>query len=151
MKKLILSVLVAGSLMATSCKKAKEAGSDLKDATEAVATEAAEATEDAADAVAEGVEDAADAVSDAFDSALEGVTIPTFENEEVTEHLKAYADYAKEYIAAGGDVVKNADLAKKGTELAAKGKELVASLDEESAAKFKSVMSAIQSKMAPAK
>ena len=88
---------------------------------------------------------------EAVESALDGVTIPSFDNKEVEEHLKSYATYAKDYIAAKGDVVKNAALAKKGVELANKGAELVKNLDDEGKKKFNSVMSAIQAKMAPAK
>lgn len=153
MKKILLSMAVI-ALLATSCKKAKEAGSDLKDATVEATDKATDVAKDAAKVVQEGaenvVEDVKQAVSGNTDSALEGVSIPEFENAEVTKHLKAYATYAKDYIAAKGDVLKNAKLAKEGVELAKKGKELLANLNEESAKKFKSVMSAIQSKMAPA-
>ena len=48
-------------------------------------------------------------------------------------------------------MLKNAKLAKQTVELAKQGKEIVSNLDEEAAAQFKSVLSAIQSKMAPAK
>ncbi len=148
MKKIILSVLVAGTLLATGCKKAKEAGNDLKNATEKAAGKALDVTKAAGNAV---VDDAANAVGDAIESAISGISIPKFEDPKVGEHLKAYSEYAKDYIANKGDVLKNASLAKKGIELAKKGKEILGSLDSESAKKFKSVMSAIQSKMAPAK
>lgn len=188
MKKIVLSIMVVGSLLATSCKEVKDGAKDLKDSTVEAADNAADATKDgatklvdgakgvAADAVdatkegaeklVEGAENAANATIDATKeganklvdgakeavaSALDGVSIPAFANEEVTKHLESYATYAKEYIAAKGDVMKNAKLAKQGVELAKKGKELLGSLDAESATKFKSVMSAIQSKMAPAK
>tara|TARA_R110002049_G_scaffold4377_9_gene30580 strand:- start:16335 stop:16832 length:498 start_codon:yes stop_codon:yes gene_type:complete len=165
MKKVLLSMAVV-ALLTTSCKKAKEAGSDIKEVTVEAADKAADATKDAANAVVEGAENAVDATKDAAnsviegakdavseskDSALEGVTIPEFENEEVTKHLTTYANYAKEYIESKGDVLKNAKLAKEGVALAKKGKELLATLDGEAATKFKSVMNAIQSKMAPAK
>lgn len=158
MKKVILSVFVVATLLATGCKKAQEAGKDLKDATVEAADKAGDVVADGANKVVDGAEsvvdgakDLADKAGDAITSAIEGVTIPKFEDPKVGEHLQAYTAYAKEYIAAKGDVVKNGALAKKGVELAAKGKEILASLDAESAAKFKSVMNAIQSKMAPAK
>ncbi len=158
MKKVILTVLVVSSLVATSCKKAKEAGSDLKDAattvvdeTKNAADKAAEATKNAADAVADGAKDAVESVKGAVGSALDGISIPEFKDPKVGEHLKNYASYAKDYIAAGGDVVKNADLAAKGKDLAAKGKEIAGSLDAEAAKKFNATLSAIQAKMAPSK
>jgi hypothetical protein len=184
MKKVILSVMVAGTLLATGCKKAAEAGKDMKDATVEAANTAADATKDAATTVVDGAKDAAntavDATKDAattvvdgakdatnavvdgaknmadkatsvVESAIGGVSIPEFKNPEVTKHLQSYATYAKDYIAAKGDVLKSAKLAKQGVSLATKGKELLGSLDAESATKFKSVMNAIQSKMAPAK
>ena len=144
MKKVILSVLVAGALLATGCKKAQEAGKDMKDATEKVVTENA-------DALKEGAEKALDGAKEMVESALEGVSSPAFEDAKVGEHLKAYSEYAKEYIAAGTDAYKNADLMAKGKDLMTKGKDIVASLDGESAKKFTAVMNAIQSKMAPAK
>lgn len=147
MKKVILTMCVAGTLLATSCKKAKE---EVKDAKET----AVEVVEKAADKTTEAVKDAEAVVekaTEAVKSALEGVSIPSFGNEKVEEHLKNYASYANDYIAAKGDVLKNASLAKKGVELTAKGKELVATLDAEGVKKYNSVMNAIMSKMAPAK
>lgn len=151
MKKVILTVLVAGSLMATSCKQAKEAGNDVKEATEEVANDAANAAEAAADATKEAVNEAAAEVSDAVNSTVEGIKIPEFKDPKVGEYLESYAEYAEDYIEAKGDVVKNSELAKKSAELAAKGKEIVAGLDEEAKAKYNAVMNAIQAKMAPAK
>ena len=52
MKKIVLSVLVAGSLLATSCKEVKKGASDLKDATVETAGKAADATTEAAGTVA---------------------------------------------------------------------------------------------------
>lgn len=151
MKKVILTVCVAGALLATSCKKAKEAGSDVVNATEKVAGEATEAVKEGADKVVDGAKEMADKAGDMLESAIEGVAIPKFEDAKVGEHLKAYSEYAKEYIAAGKDAYKNAALMSKGKDLLAKGKEILGSLDAESAKKFQGVMSAIQSKMAPAK
>ena len=144
MKKIVLSVLVVGALLVTSCKGEKK---DAKEAVEGAKTEMKKEVKK----VEEKVEEVKKEVSDMVDSALDGIKIPNFENAEVTKHLQSYASYAKDYIAAKGDVLKNAKLAKQGVELAKKGKELLGSLDAESAKKFKSVMSAIQSKMAPAK
>ncbi len=151
MKKVILSVFVVGALLATSCKKEKEAVKDTAETTVETVEKAATETKDATTKVVEGAEAAVDKATEAVKSALDGVTIPSFGNEKVEAHLNNYATYAKEYIAAKGDVLKNAELAKKGVELAAKGKELVGTLDAEGVKKFNSVMSAIQSKMAPAK
>ncbi|CAL2076924.1 conserved hypothetical protein [Tenacibaculum sp. 190524A05c] len=147
MKKVILSVFVAGSLIATSCKQAKEAKEEVKETTEAVV----EKTEEAAKTVVEETKEAVEETTKAIESAIEGITIPEFKDPKVGEYLKEYSEYAKKYIDAGGDVVKNVDLAKTGTELAAKTKDILAGLDEESAKKFNSVLTAIQSKMAPAK
>lgn len=158
MKKVILSLMVAGTLLATGCKKAKEAGKDMKDATvEAaekagdVVAEGADKVVDGAEAVVDGAIDLADKTGDAIKSAIDGVSIPKFEDPKVGEHLKAYSEYASEYMKAGKDAYKNAGLVKKGADLLAKGKTIVAGLDEAGAKKFNSVMSAIQSKMAPAK
>ena len=133
--------MVVVALIAISCKGEKK---DAKDTLKEVTTEVEKEVETK-------VEETTKEVTDMVASALEGVTIPTFENVEVTKHLQTYASYAKDYIAAKGDVLKNAELAKQGVALATKGKELLGSLDVESAKKFKSVMNAIQSKMAPAK
>ncbi len=83
-------------------------------------------------------------------SALDGISIPKFEDPKVGEFLQGYASHAKNYIEAKGDVLKNAKLAKKSLDYAAKAKTIVTNLDGESVKKFKGVMSAIQSKMAPA-
>ena len=164
MKKIVLSVLVAGSLLATSCKEAKKGVTDLKDVTVETAGSAVDATTDAAGAVADGAKeavgtvadeakDAANAVVDKaskmVSSALEGVSIPSFSNEAVTKNLTDYAAYAKDYIDAKGNLGKISTLAPKGAALLAKGKELASKLDVKEMAKYKSVLSAIQSKMAP--
>jgi hypothetical protein len=166
MKKIVLSVLVAGSLLATSCKEVKKGAADLTDATLETVDKAADTTTDAAGAVVDGAKDASDALVDGakdaanavvdkatsmVSSALEGVSIPAFSNEAVTENLKEYATYAKDCIAADGKLGKLAALAPKGASLLAKGKELASSLKPEEMAKYKSILSAIQSKMASAK
>lgn len=198
MKKVILSLMVVGTLLATGCKKAAEAGKDMKDATLEAANKAADATKDAATTVVDGAKEAADKAvdatkdaantvvegakdatnkavdatkdavdatkdaanavvdgakdatskaGDAINSAIGGVSIPKFENPEVTKHLESYAEYAKDYAANKGDALKKAKLVTKGAALATKGKELLGTLDAASATKFKSVMTAIQSTM----
>ena len=158
MKKVILTMCVAGTLLATSCKKAKEDAKDVKDATVEVVDKAAEATKEGAESVKDAVMDAADAVTDtvegaksAVQSAIEGVSIPEFKDPKVGEYLQSYSQYAKSYIDAKGDVLKNTELATKAAELATKGKDIVASLDAEGVKKYNGVMNAIMSKMAPAK
>jgi len=137
MKKIVLSIFVVGALLATSCKGEKK---DVKSITKEVVTEVKKE-------VVTKVED----VKKEVVSALEGVTIPSFSNAAVTENLTQYAAYAKDYIAANGNVVKIAGMAKKGADLLAKGKELASKLDVKEMTSYKSVLSAIQSKMAPAK
>lgn len=162
MKKVILSALVVGSLLATSCKEAKEAGKDLKETTETVAKEGAKVVKDGAEAVADGVKEGAEAVADGakdlaakatetVTSAVEGVTIPEFEDPKVGEHLKSYSEYAKDYIAAGADAYKDVAIVKKGAELATQGAEIVKGLDATAKAKYDGVITALKAKMAPAK
>jgi hypothetical protein len=142
MKRILLLVLVVCALV-TSCKSEKK---EAKDTLKEVTTE----VEKEVKVVETKDKEITEEVSKMVASALEGITIPEFENEEVTKHLQMYSSYAKDYIAAKGDVLKNAKLAKQGIALAVKGKELLSSLDAESAKKFKSVMNSIQSKIAPA-
>lgn len=145
MKKVILSVLVAGSLMATSCKKAKEAGSDAVKATEKVATEAVKKTEEVVKKTAEELKlETAVAAAKAM-----GIDIPSFENSNLTQNLADYAGYAKDYLAANGNVAEITKLAPKGAEILAKGQELLKSADAETVKKFSTVLTAIQAKMAP--
>ncbi|MEE9407110.1 MAG: hypothetical protein V3V28_03435 [Polaribacter sp.] len=154
MKKVLLSMAVV-ALLATSCKEAKKGATDLKDATVETTGKAVEATKDAGTTVVDGAKDAANAVVDKaqgmVESALEGVSIPEFANEAVTKNLTEYAAYAKDYIAANGNLGKISALAPKGAALLVKGKELASKLDVKELAKYKSVLSAIQSKMAPSK
>ncbi|MGJ8743703.1 hypothetical protein [Polaribacter sp.] len=146
MKKILLSIFVVGALLATSCKSEKK---EAKETVTETVTETTKTIKENVEKNAEVIEDKMEDVSDAIDSALEGITIPKFEDAKVTEYLQGYAEHAKEYIAAKGNVLKNAKLAKKTVELAKQGKEIVSNLDGKAAAQFKSVMSAIQSKMAP--
>jgi len=188
MKKIILSVLVAGSLLATSCKEVKKGATDLKDATVETAGSAVDATTDAASKVAEGAKDATKTVVDGakdatnavvdgaketgntvmdgakdatnavvdkatnmVSSALDGVSIPAFSNEAVTENLTEYAAYAKDYIAANGSLTKISAMAPKGAAILAKGKKLSSSLNTEELTKYKSVLATIKSKMSSSK
>lgn len=148
--------------MATSCKKAKETAKDVKDTTENVAGKAVDGVKDVtksvtdgakdvATSVAEGTKNVVDKATNAVESAIAGVSIPEFADAKITEHVKIYANYAKKYIDAKGDVVKNASLAKEGVKLAKEGAELVKTMDAETKKKFNTVMNAIKSKMAPAK
>lgn len=148
MRKIVLSMMVVGALLTTSCKGEKK--EDEKKVTTEVKKEVEEVKKEVEVAVDSLKKDAKE-IKEGVESALEGVTIPKFEDEKVTEHLKAYAVHAKEYIEAKGDVVKNSELAKKSVEFAKKSKQMLSTLDEEAAAKFKSAMTAIQSKMAPGK
>ena len=170
MKKIVLTVLVAGSLLATSCKEVKKGASDLKDVTVETTSNAAgtvvDGAKDATNAVVDGAKDATNAVVDEakdatnavvdkasgmINSAIGGVSIPSFANEAVTKNLTEYAAYAKDYIAANGNLAKISALAPKGAALLAKGKELSSKLDATELAKYKSVLSAIKAKMSPAK
>ena len=72
MKKVILSVFVAGALLATGCKKAKEAGSTVVDATENVAGKAGDVLKDGANAVVDGAKKAGDVAKDAGNAVVDG-------------------------------------------------------------------------------
>ena len=148
MRKIVLSMFVVGALLATSCKGEKK---EVKEEMKEVTTEVKEEVEATVDSLKTEAKEATEEVSDAATSALEGVTIPDFSNAALTENLKSYAAYAKEYIGAKGDVGKISAMAAKGSELLAKGKELAAGLGADEMKKYTSVLSAIQSKMAPAK
>ncbi|AUC16130.1 hypothetical protein BTO06_13605 [Tenacibaculum sp. SZ-18] len=146
MKKVILSVFVAGSLLATSCKNAKETEEKVNETTEAVV----EKTEEVVEKVEKAVEKTEEVVSEAAkktESAIEGITIPEFKDPKAGEYLASYAEYAKKKKEAGTDALKTAELAKTGADLAAKAKEVVAGLDEESTKKFNSVLAEIKAKL----
>ncbi|MCL7764291.1 hypothetical protein MPF19_12765 [Polaribacter sp. Z014] len=134
---------------------ASDAANAVADGAKEAATKVKDGATDAANAVVEGaesaVEGAKEAVSGAKDSALAGITIPSFANEAVTKNLTEYATYAKDYIAANGNLGKISALAPKGAALLAEGKKLASKLDASELMKYKSVLSTIQSKMAPSK
>ena len=155
MKKIILSTMIVGSLLATSCKKAKEGALKITDAAKEVSNKTIDATKKVTTKVVDGAKDVTkkvvDGAKDVVASVLGGVKIPKFSNPEVTKNLTEYAAYAKDYIAANGNVAKITTMGKKGAELLAKGKVLASKLDAKELGKYKSVLSAIQSKMAPSK
>ena len=144
MKKIVLSVLVIGGLVFTSCMSEKK---DVKEVTKEIKKEVVKTEE----AVKEEAKDVVEKVKKEIASALEGVTIPEFSNEAVTKNLQAYAQYAKDYVAANGNVVKITGMAAKGASLLKEGKALASKLDASELTKYKSVLSQIQSKMAPSK
>ena len=140
MKKIVLSVLVIGGLVFTSCKSEKK---DTKEVEKVVVK-----TEKV---VKEKVEEVKGDVSKELISAIEGITIPNFSNEAVTQNLLAYAQYAKNYVDAKGNIAKITGMAAKGASLLKQGKELASKLDASELTKYKSVLSQIQAKMAPSK
>ena len=145
-------MLVVGALVATSCKGEKKDVTDAVNATtEAVTTTAGDVAKEVKDGVESTVEGVKTAVTDKVASALEGVSIPSFSNAALTENLTSYAAYAKDYVAADGNLGKISAMASKGAALLAKGKELAAGLGADEMKKYTSVLSAIQAKMAPAK
>ena len=139
---------VAGALLATSCKKEKE---ETKETMVETVKKAAEKNKEAATKTVEEIETVVKETKEAVKSAIEGIEIPEFNSPKAAKFLQSYSQYAKDYIAAKGDVLKNAKLAKRGVELAGEGKKIATTLDAKGVKKFNSVMVAIQSKMAPAK
>lgn len=150
MKKVILSVLVVGALMTTSCKKTKEVSKDVVNKTEKVVEGVVDGHEanmaDAAETEAVKKLETALAVARSM-----GVDIPSFDKPELTQNLADYAVYAKEYLTARGDNAAITKLAPKGAELLKKGQELLKGVDAATVTKFTTVLTAIQSKMAPTK
>ena len=142
MKKVLLSMAVV-ALLATSCKGKTEAKEVTKDVVTEVKKEVVKTEE--------VVKEVVDGVKKDIASALEGVTIPNFSNEAVTKNLTEYAQYAKNYVDAKGNLAKITGMAAKGASLMKQGKELASKLDASELTKYKSVLSQIQSKMAPSK
>lgn len=152
MKKVILSAFVVGSLVATSCKKAKEVSKDAVNKTEKVAKETVKKVEKVIDTNVGEVSAASKKLNAAIEVAKGmGVNIPSFEKPELTQNLADYAVYAKDYIAAKGNVAAITKLAPKGAELLKKGQELLKGADDATVKKFKTVLTALQAKMAPSK
>ncbi len=138
MKKVILSVLIVGSLLATSCKKAKEGAKSVKETTETVVNKTAEGVETATEVANQAVKSA--------ESLVAGIEVPSFNNEEVDNYVKSFAEYAKAYIDAKGDVLKG-DLSKKGQELASKASGVISKLNADDAKKLSDFMTGLQAKM----
>ena len=145
MKKIVLSIFVIGALVFTSCKSEKK---DVKEITTEVEKEVVKSEKKVIE-VKEDVKEVVEEVKKEITSALEGITIPNFSNEAVTKNLTEYAQYAKDYIGAKGNLVKITGMAAKGASLMKQGKELASKLDASELTKYKSVLSQIQSKMAP--
>ena len=146
MKKLVLSILAVGALVFTSCK------SETKDATKAVEKVVVETKKETVEKVNEVKKEVVEVVDEAkkgLTSAIEGITIPSFSNEAVSKNLLEYAQYAKNYVDAKGNLAKITGMASKGASLLKEGKALASKLDAKELSKYKSVLSAIQSKMAP--
>jgi hypothetical protein len=146
MKKIVAVVLLTGTLFATSCKKEVKADA-VKNETIETVDEATKKVESVAKEVKKEVEAVKTEATKMMDSALEGVQIPEFSNPAVTENLKKYATYAKDYIAAKGNTLKLAGLAKTGASLLTEGKTLASKLDASELTKYNSVLSAIKAKM----
>lgn len=136
------------ALLATSCKGKTE---EVKDATKEVVTEAKKEVVESKEAAKEQLKEVVEGAKKDIASALEGVTIPNFSNEAVTKNLTEYAQYAKNYVDAKGNLAKITGMAAKGASLLKQGKELASKLDASELTKYKSVLSQIQSKMAPSK
>lgn len=142
MKKIVLSILVVGAVVFTSCKSEKKEVKEIE-------TEVKKEVVNAEKSVKDSVKEVETEVKKGLTSALEGITIPNFSNEAVTQNLLGYAQYAKNYVDAKGNIAKITGMASKGASLLKEGKALASKLNAKELTKYKSVLSQIQAKMAP--
>lgn len=154
MKKIVLPVLVAGALLATSCKETKKAGNEIEKAADKTVKATEKATEkvtEGAKDLAEGAKELANEAGDKIKSLFDGVDMPDLKNEKLEKNLEDYANYAKEYIAVKGNIAKNPKLVTKGANILKEGQELLKTADAKTVNLYNKTLQAIQSKMAPAK
>lgn len=133
MKKAVLSMFLVGALVSTSCKGKTETKEEVKEVETEVVTE----TETEL------------IVEDPSEVGFVDITIPEFSNDAVVENLKSYALYARDYIAADGNVAKITGMAATGKKLLDEGREMVAKLPKEDQDNYAKVIAQIQAKMAP--
>ncbi|MEO9572176.1 MAG: hypothetical protein ABJH82_00595 [Polaribacter sp.] len=150
MKKIVLSILAVGALVFTSCKsETKDATKSLEKVVVETKKEAVKKVDEVKKEVVEGVKEEVKEAKKGLTSAIEGITIPSFSNEAVSKNLLEYSQYAKNYVDAKGNLVKITGMASKGAAILKEGKALASKLDASELTKYKSVLSQIQSKMAP--
>lgn len=140
----------ANSAVDATKDAANAAVNNVKDAANTAVDSAKDAANTAVDSAKDAANKAVEGAKDMVSSKLEGVTIPKFSNPAVTENLKEYAAYAKDYVAAKGNALKISQLAPKGAELLAKGKKLASGLNAAELTKYNSVIATIKSKLTAA-
>lgn len=147
MKKIVLTIMVAASMVFTGCKESTkkdidkettEIGNDIEDGLE----DAKDGLNDLGNDIEEGYYDAKNSVASAFDD----IRIPKFENEKAEAHLKSYADYVKMQMDKGAENIKNSEFTQKTKEFAKESEMYMENLGEEAKDAFKATMAKIDAK-----
>ena len=147
MKKIVLTIMVAASIIITGCKESTkkdidkettEIGNDIEDGLE----DAKEGLNDVGNDIKEGYNDAKNSVASAFDD----IRIPEFDDEKAEAHLKSYAEYVKTQMDKGAENIKNSEFTQKMKEFANESEMYMKNLGSEAKASFKATMEKIDAK-----
>lgn len=136
MKKVVLSLMLASCIVATSCKSKEEKKDEV---TNEVETEVVTEVETETELLVENTD------SDGFVD----IEIPQFSDDAVKENLKEYSLFARNYIAAKGDSETLESLAVEGKEILKEGREMVAKLPKTDQDAYAKTIALIQAKMTP--
>lgn len=147
MKKIVLTIMVAASIIFTGCKESTkkdidkettEIGNDIEDGLD----DAKEGLNDVGNDIEEGYNDTKNSIASAFDD----IRIPEFDDEKAEAHLKNYAEYVKMQMDKGAENIKNSEFTQKTKEFAKESEIYMENLGEEAKAAFKATMAKIDAK-----
>ncbi|MDB2385255.1 hypothetical protein N9V96_02155 [Polaribacter sp.] len=129
MKKIVLTALVAGSILLSSCKDSTK--QKVKDKMDEVGN-----------SIEKGYEETKTNVSTAFND----INIPEFEDEKAEAYLNDYANHIKKSMDAGVENFKNSEFVEETNNFANRSKEVMMNLDEDAQKKFNETKAKIDAK-----
>lgn len=141
MKKVVLTIMVAASLVLTSCKEStkKEANKEMTE----IGNDVEEGLEEVGNDIKDGYNNTKESVKSAFDD----ITIPKFDDEKAEAHLKSYANYVKMQMDKGAENIKNSEFSMKTKEFAKDSEMYMKNLGAEAKASYKATMAKIDAKV----
>ncbi|SDS29984.1 hypothetical protein SAMN05216503_2614 [Polaribacter sp. KT25b] len=141
MKKIVLTIMVAASIVFTACKEStkKEVNNEMTE----IGNDLEEGVDDLGNDIKEGYNDAKDGINSAFDN----IEIPKLDDEKAEAYLENYANYVKTQMDKGAENIKNSEFTMKTKEFANDSEQYMKNLGEEAKESFKATMAKIDAKV----
>jgi predicted small secreted protein len=140
MRKIVLTMMVAASILWTSCKENTK--KDVNNEVTKIGNDIEKGADDLGNNIKEGYNKAKKSIEGAFDD----IKIPKLDDEKAETHLERYAAFVKEQMDKGAENIKNSEFTMKTKEFAKESEQYMENLGTEAKASFKATMTKIDAK-----